>query len=180
MTTCEEHKELGSKAYQAGNYQTAIAEWSQAISTSSQNDKAFLKIVHSNRCAAYSILKQFTEALKDAEKCVSLDSTWSKGYTRKGDALYSLWRYTEAFNAYNSALRYASPEEKQSCEKKLEQAMKKIRENDSTSDQGYSASSPVQSTKLGYIQGYFRICVFICLFVYMLPLGQSNSLMASR
>ena len=47
-------------------------------------------------------IQKFQLALDDANKCLELDSNWIKGITRKGDALFSLKKFTDAHNAYNS------------------------------------------------------------------------------
>lgn len=40
--------------------------------------------LYSNRAACYTKLGAWTEGLKDAEKCIELAPTFSKGYLRKG------------------------------------------------------------------------------------------------
>ena len=39
----------------------------------------------------------------DAEKAITLEPTWAKGYSRKGAALYALARYEEAKIGYEEA-----------------------------------------------------------------------------
>jgi stress-induced-phosphoprotein 1 len=45
-------------------------------------------VLYSNRSACYASLKDFQKALDDANKCVEIAPTWSKGYGRKGAALH--------------------------------------------------------------------------------------------
>jgi len=73
----------------AGNYDLAIKKWTEAIDATPGSDREFLKVVYSNRSAAYLKLKQNASALADADQCVELDPNWVKGITRKGDALYA-------------------------------------------------------------------------------------------
>lgn len=40
-------------------------------------------------------------ALADAEKCVELNPSWAKGYSRMGTALYRLGRHAPAAEAYS-------------------------------------------------------------------------------
>ena len=110
-----------------------------------------------------------TSALADATKCVELDNQWTKGLSRKGDALYSLGRYTESYNAYNSALRI-SPNDS-TLNSKCEQAQKAIR--DSTSNSG-SQSPSNKGGLLGRIQRHCRTAIVIGLFMYLLPLGSTS------
>ena len=39
--------------------------------------------------------------MEDAEKTISINPSWAKGYSRKGSALFSLEKYEEAFRCYN-------------------------------------------------------------------------------
>jgi tetratricopeptide (TPR) repeat protein len=181
MTSPEEYKEAGSKAYRENDFQKAISDWTNAIAGS--KDPNLLKVVYSNRSAAYLKLKQYILALADGEKCVSLDSTWSKGYTRKGDALYSLTRYTEAFNAYNSGLRIAAPDEKKALQEKAEQAMRAIRGRDDSGSGSASSSTEASSGGkkfINHVQRYIRICIFISLFCYMIPVSRSLNMMSAK
>lgn len=84
MTSYETLKETGSNHWKNNNFEEAIISWSEAVDACNKEDpsnKNFLKLVYSNRSAAYLKLKQSSAALVDAEKCVTLDSSWSKGYT---------------------------------------------------------------------------------------------------
>ncbi|KAK7696579.1 hypothetical protein QCA50_001237 [Cerrena zonata] len=67
-------KDQGNKAFQAKDYDNAIDLFSKAIDLDPQNH-----VLWSNRSAAKAAKKQYAEALEDAEKCVSLNPTWSKG-----------------------------------------------------------------------------------------------------
>ena len=173
-------KEAGAAAWKEGNFQKAVDEWTRAIDFG--GDKEFLKVVYSNRSAAYLKLKQNAAALVDAEKCVSLDMSWVKGITRKGDALYALGRYTDAYNAYNNGLRVA-PNDKSLAEKS-EQAMNALRgpPESSSSNAGSSASSvPASTGLLGKILTYSRIFVIANFFMYLIPFfGSSFSLNCYR
>uniref|UniRef100_U5EX44 Stress-induced-phosphoprotein 1 n=1 Tax=Corethrella appendiculata TaxID=1370023 RepID=U5EX44_9DIPT len=93
-------KEAGNKALSAGNYNEAITAYTQAIELDPVNH-----ILYSNRSAAYAKLENYENSLKDAEKCVQLNATFSKGYSRKGLALTKLGRLEEAFEAYNAGLQ---------------------------------------------------------------------------
>jgi tetratricopeptide (TPR) repeat protein len=70
-------------------------------------------------------LNRAEEALEDGNQCCSIDAEWAKGWIRKGDALYALRRFTDSFNAYNSALRI-SPRDS-SVQEKCETAQRAIR-----------------------------------------------------
>lgn len=59
---------------------------------------------YSNRSAAHLSKGDGPAALADAEKCVEINPKWSKGYGRKGAALFALRRFDEAIDIYRSGL----------------------------------------------------------------------------
>ncbi len=162
----------GSNAWSAGNYDLAIEHFSSAITFG--GDKEFLKVLHSNRSAAYLKINKIDEALKDGNKCVELDSNWSKGFGRKGDALLAKKNYSEAYNAYNSALRLSPGDATLTA--KTEQAMRGMRNSAqssaSSSGSGSSAGSATPSTG---VFSYVKIAILVLSFVYLLPLGKNIS-----
>ena len=46
------------------------------------------------------MLHQFDEAMKDAQRCVSLDPDWAKGYIQIGSCYAGLGNYVEAKKQY--------------------------------------------------------------------------------
>ena len=56
--------------------------------------------LYSNRCTAYLLLKNYDKAMKDAEKCVSIDPDWYKGYVQMGSCFVGMKNYDEAVKAY--------------------------------------------------------------------------------
>lgn len=115
-------KELAAQAWKDKNFPLAIEHYSDAINGT--NDKEELKVLYSNRSAAFLMAKQNEKALEDAIRCVECDSRWLKGYGRKGDAFFALGKYSEAYNAYNAGLRIDSKD--LTLQKKAEQAMNAI------------------------------------------------------
>ena len=62
--------------------------------------------VYSNRAACYTKLGAMPEGLKDAEKCIELDPTFSKGYTRKGAVQFFMREYEKALETYQEGLKH--------------------------------------------------------------------------
>jgi stress-induced-phosphoprotein 1 len=60
--------------------------------------------VFTARSAAYLSKGDAAAALADADQCVNLKPSWSKGYGRKGAALHALKRFDDAIDAYNKGL----------------------------------------------------------------------------
>ncbi|KAH8607165.1 putative Tetratricopeptide repeat TPR repeat [Trypanosoma vivax] len=94
-----ELKDRGNQEFSSGRYTEAIDLFSQAINLDPSNHVLF-----SNRSACFAALHKYSEALKDAEQCVSLKPDWAKGYVRHGAALHGLRRLDEAVAAYKKGL----------------------------------------------------------------------------
>ncbi|XP_064621757.1 stress-induced-phosphoprotein 1-like isoform X2 [Lineus longissimus] len=93
-------KDKGNAFLKAENYSDAIECYSQGIKLDESNH-----ILYSNRSAAYCNVGKYVDALKDAEKVVSLKPDWPKGYSRQGTALQYLKRYEEAKLVYDEGLK---------------------------------------------------------------------------
>jgi stress-induced-phosphoprotein 1 len=176
-------KEEGSKAWVEGNYSKALEGFSEAINHG--GDKDFLKVIYSNRSAVYLKLNKPEDALKDGNKAIELDANWPKGYTRKGDALYQLKRFTDAYNAYNSGVRVAPNDA--GLKEKAELAMKALRNEASRSSSSSSASSassssssaPQSAPATGIVrQG--KLAVVLLILLYFVPFLGSINTMAYR
>ncbi|KAG1780400.1 chaperone [Suillus placidus] len=94
-------KDQGNKAFSAKDYDKAIELFTAAIAIDPSNHVLF-----SNRSAAKAGKKQWATALEDAEQCIELNQSWSKGYARKGAALHGARRYDEAVEAYEAGLKF--------------------------------------------------------------------------
>jgi stress-induced-phosphoprotein 1 len=96
----EELKSKANAAFSAGKNDDAIDLYTQAIALDDKNH-----VLYSNRSAAYAKSNKYDEALKDAEKCLTLKPDFVKGYSRKGAALSFLKRYDEAITVYQEGLK---------------------------------------------------------------------------
>ena len=167
-------KNDGTTAWSAGKFQLAADHFTTAINLG--GDKEFLKILYSNRSAAFLKLNKITDALRDGNKCVELDNNWVKGYARKGDALLASKQFTEAYNAYNSGARIAPNDT--TMKQKCEQAMRAIRNTAEAASGARSTGSASSSTTSVantpvYIQ-YCQIAILLCFLVYLIPLLSST------
>ena len=58
--------------------------------------------------------------MRDAQKCIELQPSWSKGFTRKASALAGAGRTAEAMVAYESAMERAETADlKEELQKRL-------------------------------------------------------------
>lgn len=99
--SAEEFKAEGNKYFAAKEFEKAIDLFTRAIDASPEPNH----VLFSNRSACYASLKVFNKALEDAEKCVSINNSWAKGYNRVGAAQYGLGNFDDARRAYSDALK---------------------------------------------------------------------------
>lgn len=88
-------KDEGNKYFVAGDFAKSIELFTQAIALDGTNHVFF-----SNRSGSYLSIKDYTNAIADAEKCIALKSSFSKGYSRLGAAHFAAGNFTEAVAAY--------------------------------------------------------------------------------
>ena len=90
----EELRKDGNKSFLKGDYLETIELYTKAL----ENDPGS-RLALSNRSLAYCKLKNYDQALRDAERCVEISEKWGKGYFRKAAALNLLQRHEEAKKA---------------------------------------------------------------------------------
>ena len=95
-------KERGNTLLRKGDVKGAIVAYSGAIKIFPSNH-----IYYSNRSAAHLQDGQYDNALQDALKCIEIDATWAKGYSRAAAALNRLERYSECIIKARKGLEYA-------------------------------------------------------------------------
>lgn len=146
-------KEEGNTAFKNEDYEKAIQHYSKAISLGHDNIHA----IYSNRSAAKCKLNNFEAALIDAQKCVELEPTYSKGFSRLGSAYHGLQQFKEATEAYTNGLKLAPDNQFMKTElevvKRAEEASKK----------------PKPSTTGAATKFYSNFLVVLCTFVAMVP-----------
>lgn len=98
--SAEEYKAQGNKHFAAKEFTQAIEFFTKAIEASPSPNH----VLYSNRSACYASLKNFGNALKDAEECVKINDSWAKGYNRVAAAQYGLGNLEDAQNSYKKAL----------------------------------------------------------------------------
>ena len=95
----DEHKKSADQAFRVGGFKTAIDQYTKAISL----DPEFV-ILYSNRSAAFLANGETSKALRDARKCVELDTSFLKGHSRLAAALLNLKRFEQAKDVYEYVL----------------------------------------------------------------------------
>jgi len=98
--SADELKAKGNAAFSAGSFAEAIGHFSAAIELDAANH-----VLYSNRSACKASLKQYQEALEDANKVIELKPEWAKGYSRVGAAYAGLKQWEQAMEAYEKGLK---------------------------------------------------------------------------
>ncbi|KAF6133908.1 hypothetical protein GIB67_040672 [Kingdonia uniflora] len=94
-------REKGNEFFKQQMYPEAVRHYTEALKRNPKDPK-----VYSNRAACYTKLTALPEGLKDAEKCIELDPTFSKGYTRKGAIQFFMKEYDKALETYQEGLKH--------------------------------------------------------------------------
>ncbi|KAK9277373.1 hypothetical protein L1049_006916 [Liquidambar formosana] len=97
----DEEREKGNEYFKEQKYPEAIKHYNESLRRNPNDPKAY-----SNRAACYTKLGALPEGLKDAEKCIELDPTFSKGYTRKGAVQFFMKEYDKALETYQAGLKH--------------------------------------------------------------------------
>jgi len=97
--SAEQLKAQGNNKMVQHQYKEAVGFYSKAIECEPTN-----AIFYCNRAAAYTHLKEYAKAVEDSERSLTLDSNYSKAYSRLGTALFYQDHYQKAVDAYARAV----------------------------------------------------------------------------
>lgn len=90
----------GNEMANVGEYTAAIDLFTEAIKLDPRDFRFF-----GNRSYCFDRIQQYEKALRDADKAISLQPDWPKGYFRKGRALGGLKLNVEAEQAFMQVLK---------------------------------------------------------------------------
>ena len=93
-------KQRGNVAFQQGDYELAIREFTNAI-----NQDAGDFVLYSNRSAAFACQQNYMCAMKDAQQCITLNPNFAKGHGRLAAANHMIGNFPGAIRAYKEGLR---------------------------------------------------------------------------
>ncbi|XP_078448093.1 hsp70-Hsp90 organizing protein 2-like [Wolffia australiana] len=97
----DEEREKGNDMFKQQKYPEAVKHYTEALRRNPKDPR-----VYSNRAACYTKLGALPEGLKDAEKCIELDPSFAKGYTRKGAIQFFMKEYDKALETYQEGLKH--------------------------------------------------------------------------
>lgn len=102
-------KEEGNAHFKAGRYQQAVDMYSEALSVDPGNKMTNSKILH-NRALSEIYLKKYSDAVKDAERALELDPSYTKARKTKAKALGESGNWEEAVREYKN-IQESNPSE---------------------------------------------------------------------
>ncbi|KAF9943935.1 hypothetical protein BGZ70_005236, partial [Mortierella alpina] len=97
--TAEQIKAQANQEYKVGNYAAAVDLYSQSIKLEPTN-----ATYYGNRSAALMMIKKYSEAAKDCQTAIRLDSSFVKGYLRGAKCQLQLGNVTESVRLYTKVL----------------------------------------------------------------------------
>ncbi|XP_060179980.1 hsp70-Hsp90 organizing protein 3-like [Lycium barbarum] len=97
----DEEREKGNQFFKEQKYPEAVKHYTESLRRNPKDPRTY-----SNRAACYTKLGALPEGLKDAEKCIELDPTFAKGYTRKGAVQFFMKEYEKALETYQEGLKH--------------------------------------------------------------------------
>lgn len=137
--TAEDLNKKGNRAYEKREYQNALRYYTSAICLEPSKHTFY-----SNRVAAYCALNMYEDALKDADKAISLAPAWSKAYARKGTVLWYMGQHARAKDAFvQASLLDPSNED---LKRQIEELERSLPKDDQSSSSSSTASASTSST----------------------------------
>lgn len=94
-------KEEGNTEFKAGRHQSAIKKYSEALEIDASNKMMNAKLLQ-NRAQCKIKLKQYDDAIADAERAVSLDPGYNKARKTKANALGQAGRWEDSVKEWKS------------------------------------------------------------------------------
>uniref|UniRef100_A0A1B0CL64 Putative myosin assembly protein/sexual cycle protein n=1 Tax=Lutzomyia longipalpis TaxID=7200 RepID=A0A1B0CL64_LUTLO len=95
-------KEKGNEAFKAGDWETAISEYTQAIKIGGENHKD-LSVFYKNRAACFLKTSHFESADKDCKEALKITPSDPKALFRRAQALEGLEKFEEAYKCARDA-----------------------------------------------------------------------------
>jgi len=104
----DNYKEKGNSFFQKGQFNEAINCYTEAIQICSKKEREKMSIYFANRSNCYLHIDELTKALEDADKSITNNRTWWKGYLRKANVLYKMNDISKALEQVEKALKIES------------------------------------------------------------------------
>lgn len=143
-------KEEGNVEFKAGRHQAAIAKYTEALEVDPDNRSINAKIL-GNRALSKNKLKQYDEAIADAERAYALDPNYTKARRTKATALGLSGRWEDAVKEWKE-IAELNPEDRsiQTEIRKAELELKKAQRKDYYKIMGLEKDCDANDIKKAY------------------------------
>lgn len=106
MEKCAEEREKGNQMFKDMKYPEAVAAYSEALRRGPPSVNPDAYKIYSNLAACYTKLCAYPEGVKAADKCLELEPTFVRGYSRKGTLQFFMKEYDKALETYQKGLAH--------------------------------------------------------------------------
>ena len=93
------NKDYGNAAFKNKEFVKAIDYYTAAIKENPSDHT-----IYGNRASAFQNIREYENALEDAEDAIKINPQWGKGYLRKAAALHGRKKLWESYNCYKKAI----------------------------------------------------------------------------
>lgn len=104
----ETYKEIGNAFFKKCQYNEAIENYTNAIEICSKKEREKMAIYFANRSNCFLHIGENQKALEDADKSISNNRLWWKGYFRKANVLFKMNDLARAIEQIEKALSLES------------------------------------------------------------------------
>jgi len=104
LALSEQERQLGNADFKAGRYPEAVSRYAEALRRGPAGRNPEAHKLYSNLSAAYFKLGALQDADKAAQRCIDLDPSFSKGWSRKGAVEFLRRDYDQAMATYREGL----------------------------------------------------------------------------
>lgn len=95
VDVANEEKDKGNAAFKDNKYPEAVAHYQEALRRGPPSVNPDAHKLYSNLAACYTKLGAYPEGIKAADRCLELEPTFTKGYSRKATLEYLMKDYSK-------------------------------------------------------------------------------------
>mmetsp|Transcript_2032 Transcript_2032/g.3172 ORF Transcript_2032/g.3172 Transcript_2032/m.3172 type:complete len:580 (+) Transcript_2032:75-1814(+) len=106
MDLCNEEREKGNAFFKQMKYPEAVAAYAEALKRGPPSVNPEAHKLFSNLATCYTKLGAYPDGVKAADKCIELEPSFAKGYSRKGTLQFLMKEYEKAMETFGAGLKH--------------------------------------------------------------------------